>query len=174
MEPITASAARLAESSLLRLQSDDRLARLAALDNHSAFEAIVRRYRPELLRASRRVLSDQRAEDAIQQAFLKTHEALLRNGPPTSCGRGAPDRAHSSLDILGEEATAELPPEEVLGGVESVAETHERRERLEAAFAAIQGLPEGQRRAIVARELEGRSHDEIATELGLAGARRAS
>ena len=170
MEPITASAARLAGTSLLRLQSDDRLARLAALDNHAAFEAIVRRYRPELLRASRRVLSDQRAEDAVQQAFLKAHEALLRNGPPDKLRPWLHRIAlNSSLDILGEEATAELPPEELLGGTESVAETHERRERLEAAFAAIQGLPEGQRRAIVARELEGRSHDEIATELGLSG-----
>ena len=168
MEPITASAARLAGSSLLRLQSDDRLARLAALDNHSAFEAIVRRYRPELLRASRRVHSDQRAEDAIQQTFLKAHEALLRNGPPDKLRPWLHRIAlNTSLDILGEEATAELPPEEVLGGAESVADTHERRERLEAAFAAIQGLPESQRRAIVARELEGRSHDEIATELGL-------
>src|SRR5688500_6142399 len=122
MEPITASAARLAGSSLLRLQSDDRLARLAALDNHAAFEAIVRRYRPELLRASGRVLSDQRAEDAIQQTFLKAHEALLRNGPPDKL-RPWLHRIglNSSLDILGEEATAELPSEEVLGGAESAA-----------------------------------------------------
>jgi RNA polymerase sigma factor (sigma-70 family) len=170
MEPITASAARLAGSSLLRLQSDERLARLAALDNHAAFEAIVRRYRPELLRASRRVLADSRAEDAIQQAFLKAHEALLRNGPPDRLRPWLHRVAlNSSLDLLGDDATAELPPEELLPGSESAADAHERRERLAAAFAAIEGLPEGQRRAIVARELEGRSHEEIATELGLSG-----
>ena len=113
MEPVTASAARVAGTQLLRLQSDDRLARLAALDNHAAFEAIVRRYRPELLRASRRVLSDQRGEDAIQQAFLKAHEALLRNGPPEKLRPWLHRIAlNSSLDILGEEATSELPPEE--------------------------------------------------------------
>ena len=140
MEPITASAARLAGSPLLRLQSDDRLARLAALDNHAAFEAIVRRYRPELLRASRRVLSDERAEDAIQQAFLKAHEALLRNGPPDKLRPWLHRIAfNSSVDIFNEEATAELPPEEMLEGVESAADIHERRERLASAFAAIAG-----------------------------------
>jgi len=170
MEPITASAARVAGSSLLRLQSDERLARLAALDNHAAFEAIVRRYRPELLRASRRVLSDARAEDAIQQAFLKAHEALLRNGPPDRLRPWLHRIAfNASVDIFNEEAMTELPPEELLEGSESVADIHERRERLASAFAAIEALPEGQRRAIVARELEGRSHDEIATELGLSG-----
>jgi RNA polymerase sigma factor (sigma-70 family) len=170
MEPITASAARVAGSSLLRLQSDERLARLAALDNHAAFEAIVRRYRPELLRASRRVLSDARAEDAIQQALLKAHEALLRNGPPDRLRPWLHRIAfNASVDIFNEEAVAELPPEELLEGSESVADIEERRERLASAFAAIEALPEGQRRAIVARELEGRSHDEIATELGLSG-----
>ena len=170
MEPITASAARVAGSSLLRLQSDERLARLAALDNHAAFEAIVRRYRPELLRASRRVLSDARAEDAIQQAFLRAHEALLRNGPPDRLRPWLHRIAfNASVDIFNEEAMTELPPEELLEGSESVADIHERRERLASAFAAIEALPEGQRRAIVARELEGRSHDEIATELGLSG-----
>jgi RNA polymerase sigma factor (sigma-70 family) len=170
VEPITASAARLAGSSLLRLQSDERLARLAALDNHAAFETIVRRYRPELLRASGRVLSDARAEDAVQQAFLKAHEALLRNGPPDRLRPWLHRIAfNASVDIFNEEAMTELPPEELLEGSESAAEIHERRERLASAFAAIEALPEGQRRAIIARELEGRSHEEIATELGLSG-----
>ena len=168
MEPITASAARLAGSSLLRLQSDDRLARLAALDNHAAFEAIVKRYGAELMRSARRILPDGRAEDAVQQALLKAHEALLRNGPPERL-RPWLHRivANSALDQISDNETVELPPAEQLGGVESAAETHERREHLGAAVAAIGGLPEGQRRAIVARELEGRSHDEIASELGL-------
>jgi len=174
MEPITASAARLAGTSLLRLQSDERLARLAALDNHPAFEAVVRRYRPELLRSARRILSEGRAEDAVQQALLKAHRALLRNGPPEKL-RPWLHRItlNSALDLVSQDSPDALPEAEELGGSEGVAETHERSERLRETVSAIQGLPDTQRRAIVARELEGRSHDEIASELGLsAGAAR--
>lgn len=130
----------------------------------------MRRYRGELLRASRRVLSDARAEDALQQAFLKAHEALLRNGPPDRLRPWLHRIAlNSSLDVLAEDDAIALPPEEQLGSAESAAEAHERRERLRSTLLAIQSLPESQRRAIVAREFEGRSHEEIAAELGLSG-----
>ena len=168
MEPITASAARLAGASLLQIQSDERLAELAATDNRAAFDAIVRRYRGALIRASRRVLPDAAAEDAVQQALLRAHQALLRNGAPERLRPWLYRIAvNSALTMAGEQhETLELD-EERMDGVEQPDEAHERRERLRSAVGAIQALPEGQQRAIVARELEGRSHDEIAAELGL-------
>src|SRR5205085_8754243 len=54
-----------------------------------------------------------------------------------------------------------------------VDDVMERRERLREALDAVAALPEKQRDAILLRELEGRSHDEIAVALGLsAGAAR--
>src|SRR5207249_5918174 len=45
----------------------------------------------------------------------------------------------------------------------------ERQEVLRAVIAALEALPDRQRNAILLRELEGRSYEEIATELGVSG-----
>jgi RNA polymerase sigma factor (sigma-70 family) len=166
MEPITTSAARLAGSSLLRLQSDDRLAKLASLGNQTAFEVLVRRYRRELIRACTRIV-DGAAEDAVQQALLKAHEALRRNGPPERFRPWLHRIAvNCALDLLAQEVDT-VPIDERSDGVERPDEVLERRERVRSTVGAISGLPDAQRRALILREMEGRSHEEIARELGL-------
>jgi RNA polymerase sigma factor (sigma-70 family) len=166
MEPITASAARLAGSSLLRLQSDDRLAKLASLGNRAAFEVLVRRYRRELVRACSSIL-DGAGEDAAQQALLKAYQALLRNGPPDRFRPWLHKIAlNSCLEMLSREAET-VPIDDSVDGVEPPDEVYERRERMRSTVGAISGLPAAQRRALILRELEGRSHEEIARDLGL-------
>ncbi|HZA90029.1 MAG TPA: sigma-70 family RNA polymerase sigma factor [Solirubrobacterales bacterium] len=171
MEPV-ASAARIGGVSLLRLQSDEALARLAATGSDEAFEALVRRYRNALLRSCRRLLSEDRAEDAVQQALLDAHQALARNGTPERfrpwLHRIAVNAA-IKIARAGEDV-APIPVDEgKTNGGESPEQAHERRERLRQTVRAIHALPRRQRRALVLRELEGRSHDEIARELGLSG-----
>jgi RNA polymerase sigma factor (sigma-70 family) len=170
MESATASIARLGGAPLLRLQTDERLAALAAGGEERAFDLLARRYRGSLVRACRRLLSADQAEDAVQQALLNAHQALLRNGPPERfrpwLNRIATNAALKLIEASPE--TAPLDPEGI-AGAESPEATHERRERTRTALAAVAALPSGQRRALVARELEGRSHDEIARELGLSG-----
>lgn len=61
----------LVSTTLLRTQSDARLASLAGEGHERAFEAIVERYRRPLLRYCRRFLPEPRAEDVVQIAFLK-------------------------------------------------------------------------------------------------------
>jgi RNA polymerase sigma factor (sigma-70 family) len=166
MEPITASAARLAGSSLLRLQSDERLAKLASLGNQGAFEALVRRYRRELIRSCSRIL-DGAAEDAVQQALLKAHQALLRNGPPERFRPWLHRIAvNAALDQLHRE-TDTVPLDDGFDGVERPDDAYERREQVRSTVGAISELPYNQRRALILRELEGKSHEEIAHELGL-------
>src|SRR3954447_3558284 len=63
---------------LLRTQSDARLVALAREGHERAFEAIVERYRKPLLRTCRRVLSEARAEDALQQALVAAWRGLQR------------------------------------------------------------------------------------------------
>jgi hypothetical protein len=53
--------------------------------------------------------------------------------------------------------------------VERPDQALERRQGLRDVIAAVQALPERQRDAIVLRELEGRSYEEIAGELGVTG-----
>jgi RNA polymerase sigma factor (sigma-70 family) len=172
VEPIAASAARLGGISLLRLQSDERLAQLAAKGSDDAFEALVRRHRRSLVRASRRILPDDGAEDAVQQALLDAHQALLRNGAPERFEPWLHRIAiNSALKVARrdrDEPAIEIDEERV-EGVAGPEQVRERRERLGRTVGAISALPERQRRALVLRELEGRSHAEIARELGLSG-----
>src|SRR5215211_937244 len=63
---------------LLRTQSDARLVALAREGHERAFEAIVERYRRQLLRACRRVLPEARAEDALQHALVAAWRGLRR------------------------------------------------------------------------------------------------
>src|SRR5919109_2954634 len=162
MEPISLRHGRL-RSPLLRLQGDERLARLASAGDDAAYEVMVRRHRDSLLRACGRILSPSEAEDAVQQALLSAHQALRRNGPPD---RLQPWLHRIAVNAALKElrrAPRDLPLDEArLNGVEQPAEGAERRERTREALTAIAALPERQRRALVMRELEGRSHEEIA------------
>src|SRR6201996_9621206 len=69
---------RLLESSdrLLDGEGDERLVRLVRSGHDAAFAAIVRRYERELQAQARRLTSDGRGEDAVQQAFLNAFSAL--------------------------------------------------------------------------------------------------
>src|SRR5436305_13771518 len=66
----------LLSATLLRTQSDARLVALARQGHERAFEAIVERYRRAIHRHVRRVLPESRAEDAVQQTFLKAWSSL--------------------------------------------------------------------------------------------------
>jgi RNA polymerase sigma factor (sigma-70 family) len=153
---------------LLRLQSDERLAGLSAEGAGGAFDVLVERYRPALVRACTRILPEAQAEDAAQQALINAHQALRRNGPPQRfepwLHRIAVNAALKELRRLPEELPLD---EERMNGVEQPPERQERRERLREIVAAVSALPAGQRRALLLRELEGRSHVEIARSLGL-------
>ena len=63
----------------LRVQSDARLLELARRGETPAFEALVRRYRKQLLGYCRRLgMGDAQAEDALQQGLLHAWRALRR------------------------------------------------------------------------------------------------
>jgi RNA polymerase sigma factor (sigma-70 family) len=169
MEPLSLSPARFGRASLLRLHPDERLTALAAAGHEAAFEELVRRYRVPLLRACQRILPDDRAEDAVQQSLLSAYQALVRHGPPE---RFRPwlyrIAVNAAVKIASDRDAADELPSGLAGG-EQPEETRELRERVRRTVGAIGALPWRQRRALVARELEGRGHEEIARELGLSG-----
>jgi RNA polymerase sigma factor (sigma-70 family) len=170
MEAVTVSATRRGVLSLLRLQSDERLAELASRGSGAAFEVLVRRYRGSLLRACRRLLAGDQAEDAVQGALLRAHQALLRNGPPERFQPWLHRIAiNSALKLLADSSGTVPLDTDSVNGVEQPEEAYERRESMREIVRALEGLPPRQRQALVLRELEGRSHAEIARELGLSG-----
>jgi RNA polymerase sigma factor (sigma-70 family) len=163
--------ARLAGSGLLRTQTDERLVNLVRAGNDQAFEAIVLRYRRSLLRHCRRLLPAARAEDAVQQALLRALEAIRADRRELRLGPWLHRIAHNTaIDALrrGEAHAEEL--DERLDGVEPPDSVVERRARFDSVVATLHSLPERQRRALVLREMEGRSYEEIAGSLGVSGA----
>ncbi len=162
--------ARLAGSRLLATQSDERLVDLSRAGSEPAFEAIVSRYRSPLLRYCSALLGRDRAEDAVQQTFVNAYDAMHRDERPLLLKawlyRIAHNTAHNALrdhalchEQLDEEgATSERPELEL-----------ERRERLRSVLASVQDLPPRQRDALLLRELEGRSYEDIAAALGVGG-----
>jgi RNA polymerase sigma factor (sigma-70 family) len=167
--------ARLAGSSLLRLQSDERLAALAADGHEGAFATLVQRHRAALVRSCAPIVGPARAEDAVQQALMNAH-AALRAGDEVRHPRAwlhhiARNAALNVLRSIHDEVPFEQA--EVPDPRDGPAAAFERTERLEATLVAVRGLPERQRAALLLRELEGRSHEEIGSALGVtAGAAR--
>src|SRR2546429_500616 len=160
--------ARLAGSALLHTQSDARLVDLARAGNDRAFEAIVARYRRPLLGYCERLLPPGRAEDAVQQAFLNAYRAIGRNEAELNLRPWLYRVAHNaSLNLLRQNGWNydEIPEDS--DGVVQPPQALEQRERIREVIRAVQDLPERQRDAIVLRELEGRSYEEIAGALGV-------
>jgi RNA polymerase sigma factor (sigma-70 family) len=163
--------ARLAGSGLLRTQTDARLVDLVRAGNDRAFEAIVLRYERPLLGHCRRLLPAARAEDAVQQALLRALEAMRADRRELNLGPWLHRIAHNTaIDSLRRQDSHWEELDEDLDGVEPTHAAAERRARFRSVVSSMGELPVRQRRALVLRELEGRSYDEISADLGVNGA----
>jgi RNA polymerase sigma factor (sigma-70 family) len=159
--------ARYAGSRLLKRQPDQVLVELARQGHEPAFEAIVARYRPQLVRIALRAGPAGRAEDAVQQALLQAYRALRAEQQVANVLPWLRRIVlNSSVDLARRAGppTEAMPDEEMAG--ESVESVVERRRQLTRLIAALRALPDRQRDVLVMRELEGRDYDEIASELG--------
>ena len=160
--------ARLAGAALLHTQSDQRLVDLARSGNDRAFEAIVARYRRPLLRYCRRLMPAERAEDAVQQAFLNAYRAIGAGEAELNLRPWLYRIAHNSaLSLLRQNGWNHEQVDERFDGVQQPPQAVEQSERVREVVRAVQALPERQRDAMVLRELEGRSYEEIAAALGV-------
>jgi RNA polymerase sigma factor (sigma-70 family) len=158
--------ARLASSAILACQSDDRLVKLVRSGHERAFEAIVQRYRSSLVRYCRRMLPESRCEDAVQQAFINAHAALLASDEAVQLKPWLfAITRNAALNMLRQNGWhyEEIPLD--FDGVRRPDQIFEERAQLEQTVAALNDLPERQRDALVMREFEGRSYDEIALAL---------
>jgi RNA polymerase sigma factor (sigma-70 family) len=162
--------ARLARRPVLSTQSDERLVDLVRAGSESAFETIVERYRRALMRYVSRLLPPERAEDVVQQAFVKAYEAMHRDGAELNLRPWLYRIAHNTaLNALRDRGLRHDELDERIDGVERPDQALERSQGLRDVLVAVQALPERQRDAILLRELEGRSYEEIALALGVTG-----
>jgi RNA polymerase sigma factor (sigma-70 family) len=160
--------ARLARRPVLSTQSDERLVDLVRAGSDPAFEAIVERYRRALMRYVSRLLPPERAEDVVQQAFVKAYEAMHRDAADLNLRPWLYRIAHNgALNALRDRALGHAELDDRIDGVERPDQAFERATGLRELVVAVQALPERQRSAILLRELEGRRYDEIALALGV-------
>jgi RNA polymerase sigma factor (sigma-70 family) len=153
---------------LLRTQSDDRLVGLAATGHERAFEAIVERYRRQLLRHARRYLPETRAEDAVQQALVSAWTALRRGDEVRELRPWLHRIVHNTaLNALRAPGYDYDELRASLQGSGGPAELAERSALVRGTLAGLAALPERQREALLQIAVEGRSQDEVAEQLGL-------
>jgi RNA polymerase sigma factor (sigma-70 family) len=153
-------------SPLLRLQVDERLVALVRDGNPRAFDAIVDRYRSRLLGFCRQMLvSNEDAEDVLQEVFVNAYRAMLADSREINLRpwlyRIARNRCLNHLRKPAADA------QETMDGVAVVdaASTHERaqnREEFRQLLCDVGKLPETQRSALMLREMDALSYEDIA------------
>jgi RNA polymerase sigma factor (sigma-70 family) len=152
---------------VLRTQSDSRLTDLARAGSEPAFEAIVARYRRSLVRYCARIVGEGDAEEAVQEALLKAHAALAAGDPVRQLAPWLHVVAHNTaLSHLRARSSRPQAADSDYELCATVDSSTEYRQELGDVLDAVRSLPDRQRDAIVMRELEGRSYDEIAAHLG--------
>ena len=150
----------------LRLQSDERLIQLTRAGDDGAFEALVQRYRSRLLAFCRHMLrSREDAEDVLQEVFAAAYRAMVADDREilarpwlyriarNMCLKHLA-RRRPAIDGCVEEL--DVP---ALGGT---LEAVHVREDLRQIVGDMQELPETQRTALLLREIDGLSYEQIA------------
>ncbi len=156
-------------SPLLKLQGDEKLIAMARAGNPGAFETMVDRYQGRLLGFCRQMLgSTEDAEDVLQEVFVNAYKAMLadereinlrpwlyriaRNRCLNSLRKPKAD-AQESMDMVPEVDAA------------STAEMVHNREEFRQILSDVNKLPETQRSALLLREMDALSYEEIAAAM---------
>jgi RNA polymerase sigma factor (sigma-70 family) len=167
--PAEQLASRIFLGPALRTQPDRRLVTLVREGYETAFEEIVRRYRRPLDRFAASFVGG-RSEDVTQDAFSKALLALRGSQAEIELRPWLYRIVRNTAlnDLRDRPPSTEELGEAIAGGRSAAAEA-EGREEMTELMDRLRALPEPQRAAIVMRELEGLSHEEIAASLGLSG-----
>ena len=154
------------KSPLLKLKGDEQLVAMVRSGNSGAFDIIVDRYQARLLGFCRQMIgSTEDAEDVLQEVFVNAYKALLadnreinlrpwlyriaRNRSLNHLRKPKAD-AHESMDMV---------PMVAEGGT---AEKVHNREEFRQLLNDVTKLPETQRAALLLREIDALSYEEIA------------
>ncbi|ARP80856.1 RNA polymerase sigma factor RpoE [Bordetella genomosp. 9] len=146
-----------------------------------AFDLLVLKYQRKIMRLLSRMIRDQaEIEDVAQEAFIKAYRALPQfrgdSAFYTWLYRIAINTARNWLASNGRRPSAPNAVEnedgetfnetDNLSDISTPESMVASREIAETVNAAIQGLPEELRTAIVLREIEGMSYEDIAQSMG--------
>ncbi len=153
-------------SPFLRLQSDERLVAITRRGNQAAYEVLVARYNARLLAFTRHMLgSKEDAEDVVQETFAAAYGAMVADDRPINVKpwlyRIARNR---SLNHMRRQSAIGVDSFEhhVAEHGQTTADTVHEREEFRQLMADVGELPETQRTALLLREIDALSYDQIA------------
>ncbi|MGN6169079.1 MAG: RNA polymerase sigma factor, partial [Solirubrobacteraceae bacterium] len=151
---------------LLRLQSDERLITLLRRGNTSAFEVLVSRYESRLMAFCRHLLgSREDAEDVLQEVMTAAFNAILADDRPINVRpwlyRIARNRSLNHLRRAQAIGVDSMDHHFSEYGATTADKVHEREE-FRLLVGDIHELPETQKTALVLREMDALSYEQIA------------
>ena len=153
-------------SPLLRLQGDEKLIAMTRKGQQAAFETLVDRYQSRLLAFCRHMLgSTEDAEDVLQEVFTAAFNAMLADERPINARpwlyRIARNRCLNHLRRPTAAGQDSMDVFERDGGT-TTADTVHKREEFRQIVADVQELPETQKTALLLREIDALSYEQIA------------
>jgi RNA polymerase sigma factor (sigma-70 family) len=153
-------------SPLLRLQSDERLVALVRRGNQVAYEVLVSRYSSRLLAFCRHLLgSREDAEDVLQEVMAAAFNAMLADDRPINVRpwlyRIARNRCLNHLRRIQAVGVDSMDVHFSDNGASTADKVHEREE-FRLLVGDIRDLPETQRTALILREMDALSYEQIA------------
>jgi RNA polymerase sigma factor (sigma-70 family) len=156
-------------SPLLKLQGDEKLIAMARSGNAGAFETIVDRYQGRLLGFCRQMLgSTEDAEDVLQEVFVNAYRAMLADEREINLRpwlyRIARNRSLNHLRKPTADAQESMDMVPVVEAA-TTAEKVSNREEFRQLLNDVGKLPETQRSALLLREMDAMSYEEIAAAM---------
>jgi RNA polymerase sigma factor (sigma-70 family) len=153
-------------SPLLKLQGDGRLIAMVRSGNAGAFETIVDRYQGRLLGFCRQMLgSTEDAEDVLQEVFVNAYRAMLGDEREINLRpwlyRIARNRCLNHLRKPTADAQESMDMVPMVEAASTAEKVH-NREEFRQLLTDVSKLPETQRSALLLREMDAMSYEEIA------------
>jgi RNA polymerase sigma factor (sigma-70 family) len=150
----------------LRLTGDERLIAMMRDGQERAFEVLFERYQTRLLAFCQHMLSSREdAEDVLQEVFVAAHKAILADNRALNVRpwlyRIARNRCLNHLRKPVPEGQDSMDFHPYENGA-STAERVQNREEFRQLISDVQTLPETQRTALLLREVDAMSYEEIA------------
>ena len=154
------------KSPLLKLKGDEQLVALVREGNTGAFDVIVDRYQSRLLGFCRQMLgSTEDAEDVLQEVFVNAYRAMLADNRAINLKpwlyRIARNRSLNHLRRPKAEARESMDMVPMVDAGSTAEKVH-NREEFRQLLEDVTKLPETQRAALLLREIDAMSYEDIA------------